>query len=278
MKKVFLILLLPVFLHAAAFDKIGVGAKAQGMSGAYVGLSDDIYGVYYNPAGMVKMQQTEVSVMRDNMHGLGLFNYTFVGYARPGVARGTIGLSWINLSVGPNLKLYNFSENTVALTYGFPLIQNLNAGLSLKFYGASYGRIKGTGWGADLSLMYYIEKMVTIGLICQDVNSPSIKWDTSTAEIMDRNINAGVSGKPLPFITVTADIKNVLTEERKFAAGAEVWLFNDKLKPRIGFQTSGAATVSFGLGVVLSNFQFDYALQSNLDQNWSQIIGVTIKL
>lgn len=41
---------------AATFLKIGAGARAIGMGGAYTALSDDIYSVYYNPAGIARTE------------------------------------------------------------------------------------------------------------------------------------------------------------------------------------------------------------------------------
>ncbi|MBN1638193.1 MAG: UPF0164 family protein, partial [Ignavibacteriales bacterium] len=43
---------------AANFLKIGAGARAIGMGGAYTALSDDIYSVYYNPAGIARTEGT----------------------------------------------------------------------------------------------------------------------------------------------------------------------------------------------------------------------------
>lgn len=40
---------------SANFLKIGAGARALGMGGAYAGVSDDIYSAYWNPAGIVNM-------------------------------------------------------------------------------------------------------------------------------------------------------------------------------------------------------------------------------
>jgi hypothetical protein len=42
---------------AAQFLKIGVGARPMAMGGAYVGLSDDVYSLYWNPAGISKLQK-----------------------------------------------------------------------------------------------------------------------------------------------------------------------------------------------------------------------------
>ena len=40
----------------------GLGARAMGMGGAYLGVADDFSAVYWNPAGLAQMRQTEVYV------------------------------------------------------------------------------------------------------------------------------------------------------------------------------------------------------------------------
>ena len=43
---------------AAQFLKIGAGARAIGMGGTYTGISNDIYAVYWNPAGILVHQES----------------------------------------------------------------------------------------------------------------------------------------------------------------------------------------------------------------------------
>ncbi|MBU0567282.1 hypothetical protein KJ693_09645 [bacterium] len=44
----------------ASFLKIGVGARALGMGGAFVGLADDASALYWNPAGTSQLNQKEL--------------------------------------------------------------------------------------------------------------------------------------------------------------------------------------------------------------------------
>ena len=44
---------------AAQFLKIGVGPRAIGMGGAYTALADDINAMYWNPAGLSRMNSKE---------------------------------------------------------------------------------------------------------------------------------------------------------------------------------------------------------------------------
>ena len=41
---------------------LGVGARPAGMAGAYVAACDDVYSLYYNPAGLARVRRIDVSL------------------------------------------------------------------------------------------------------------------------------------------------------------------------------------------------------------------------
>src|SRR5688572_28460738 len=45
----------------ATFQKIGVGARAAGMGGAYSAMADDVTALYWNPAGAARLQGINVA-------------------------------------------------------------------------------------------------------------------------------------------------------------------------------------------------------------------------
>ena len=56
----------------------GVGVRAMGMGGAFVGVADDFTAMYWNPAGLAQMQQREVQVsfLRNSRANDSIFNGT----------------------------------------------------------------------------------------------------------------------------------------------------------------------------------------------------------
>src|ERR1700751_4209814 len=46
-----------------AFTLTGVGARTGGMGNAFIGLSDEIESVYYNPAGLGNLVQSGITAM-----------------------------------------------------------------------------------------------------------------------------------------------------------------------------------------------------------------------
>ena len=47
---------------SASFLEIGPGARSVGMGSAYVSVADDASSIYWNPAGIVNVNKTEVPV------------------------------------------------------------------------------------------------------------------------------------------------------------------------------------------------------------------------
>ena len=47
-------------------EELGVGSRAMGMGGAYVGIADDYSALYWNPAGLGFLEGTELALMHVN--------------------------------------------------------------------------------------------------------------------------------------------------------------------------------------------------------------------
>jgi long-chain fatty acid transport protein len=56
----FLVLLffsLPQRTEATFFETLGIGARAQGMGSAFTAVADDLFAIYYNPAGLAQLER-----------------------------------------------------------------------------------------------------------------------------------------------------------------------------------------------------------------------------
>ncbi|UCF79749.1 MAG: UPF0164 family protein [Candidatus Eiseniibacteriota bacterium] len=115
MRRVFLLLLLLVSApwllmvpdacadkYAAEFLKVGVGARALGMGGAFVALADDASATYWNPAGIYSVTGTELEAMHAEQFG-DIINYDFLAVAfplsSPGERKASLGAAFIRLAV-----------------------------------------------------------------------------------------------------------------------------------------------------------------------------------
>ncbi len=96
---------------AAEFLKIGVGSRATGMGGAYVAVSDDASALYWNPAGIAKIENNEILTTHNRW--IGDLNFNFIGAVFNFDKIGHVGFSLTMLSVPEMLvRTEDFQEGT----------------------------------------------------------------------------------------------------------------------------------------------------------------------
>ena len=155
----------------AQFLEIGVSARAVGMGEAFLAISDDASALYYNPAGLVQLNQLElIAAYIDYPAGI---NYGFFGLAYPSNNLGGVwGVSFSALSTGdiPWTTYYDpmgdmaseyssnqtfvASEYALGLSYGASLTDRFSVGLTFKFINESYESETATGWAMDVGTLY----------------------------------------------------------------------------------------------------------------------------
>jgi len=87
---------------AGAFLKIGVGARAVGIGGAFTAVSDDGTAFYWNPAGLSLVRKREISAMYSALFGVSppLAGYHSVSFLQPlATGEASVSLGWIRLSI-----------------------------------------------------------------------------------------------------------------------------------------------------------------------------------
>lgn len=82
---------------AAQFLKVGIGSRATGMGEAYVAMSRDASGLYWNPAGIAQAGGSEIMFQRNNWIADVAVNYMGVIFPLYGV--GTVGISITSLTM-----------------------------------------------------------------------------------------------------------------------------------------------------------------------------------
>ncbi len=150
--------------HAAEFLVIGVGARAMAMGGAYAAVANDPSALYYNPAGIVWMDNIQIEVMHNEW--LVDTDYDFIGATMP--------LPFWNSSIGLSFIMFNFGEQPVrtperptgtgefysaasysfAVTFATALTENFSFGLSGKYIQEKIWHAVGGGAALDLGIFY----------------------------------------------------------------------------------------------------------------------------
>lgn len=199
---------------AGEFLATGFGARALGMGGAFVSIADDASAVYWNPAGLVQLEQSQVLLMHSERFG-NLVDYNCFSLARPlftepgSETAGAISVIWLRVSDiaftshldEPNEDFVDSdgdgqwdpgerrlwrpdrvrweSDNEVAgyLSYSKRFGPRTSLGLNAKVIWKEIADITSLGFGLDLGLLYSIAANWRLGINLQDLTSTRLYWD-----------------------------------------------------------------------------------------------------
>ena len=203
MKKTILILLLFINLvtraqavrkYSKEFMNIGVDAAALGMSNAVTAFSGDVNSGYWNPAGLLKIQDSEVSLMHASYFA-NIAKYDYAAYAKKIDDKSAWGVSLIRFGVDDILNTTqlidsqgNIDYNRISLfstaDYGFTfsyarrptLIEGFQYGVNAKVIRRVIGKFASSwGFGFDFGLQYERNDW-HYGLMLRDITTTYNVW------------------------------------------------------------------------------------------------------
>jgi hypothetical protein len=150
----------------AQFLKIPLSAKESGMAGAVVALTDDASSIFWNPAGIAKVQG--VNLHFSYMKWFDLFNMSAAAVAYNMGELGVIGASVVSLSTGqieitteqsPNGtgQYYDAQDIALGVTYARYLTNEFNVGITVKYINQSIWHENASGFAFDIGTQYALD-------------------------------------------------------------------------------------------------------------------------
>jgi hypothetical protein len=273
-------------LIAAPYSYACVGARAMGMGGAFIAVSDDASAAYWNPAGLTQLKVPEFTYTR-TLYNRDEVNYDdFVSIATPlrvGDRNwGAVGFSFINS--GQISPLVETTDRWYWLSYGVNVSDNVSLGANLRKQNFKM-ELPGLGLSdrdsiiaADLGLLWKLNKF-SFGVLLQNANAPEIELFGVKGKYV-RNLRAGIAFRPdnktviaLDVYDVTGETNNTATDvSQDLRIGVERW-FTNNFALRAGLYHPNSSTkamkaVTFGVGIkeitpkggFFSGGQLDYGL------------------
>jgi hypothetical protein len=145
------------------FLKIPVGARANGMAGAFNGIADDVTAVYWNPSGLAKVRGISANVSYNRW--IADFTHNFAGVSVPVGENYTAALSLISFSTGeiPITTLDNpegigttYSVNDFAIGASFAgrITEQFSVGINAKYIESGFSNISSNGIVFDVGTSY----------------------------------------------------------------------------------------------------------------------------
>jgi hypothetical protein len=271
------------------FLSIGVDAAALGMSNAVTASSNDVNATYWNPAGLINLNDKQVSFMHASYFA-NIAQYDFAAYAAPIDEESAWGFSAIRFGVDNILNTTQLIDNQGNINYNrVSLFSTADYGFTfsyarkLKVPGFQYGvnakiirRIIGNfasswGFGFDAGLQFERNNW-KFGLMLRDITTTYNIWNVDEAEFATIKNAIPGQNQELPETTEITLPKAQLGMSKKFefhddftllaAANLNMQFFrtNDiissnavSVSPALGFE-GGYSDLAF-LRVGVGNFQ-----------------------
>jgi len=152
---------------AGQFLKIGVGARAIGMSNAQAGMYKDVSSLYWNPAALSRLQ-VGTEIMFNHVDWLADMNFDYAGGMMNLGAAGIIGFTITSFSIPEDIvRTVDFPEGdgrrwdagslALGIVYGRNLTDRFSIGIQFKYIRESVWSQSASGVAFDIGTLYLSE-------------------------------------------------------------------------------------------------------------------------
>ncbi|MEM5539826.1 PorV/PorQ family protein [Olleya sp. AS48] len=179
---------------------IGVDAAALGMSNATVARTNDVNSGYWNPAGLIKLEDNQLALMHSSYFA-NIANYDYAAFAMPLDDNSAFGISLIRFAVDDILDTTQLIDEQGNVNYDrISLFSTADYGLTLSYArdlpleGLSYGvnakivrRIIGDfasswGFGLDAAIQFESDNNWKFGIMARDITTTFNAWTINEDE------------------------------------------------------------------------------------------------
>ncbi len=151
---------------AAQFLSVGIGPRAIAMGGAFVATANDVTALYWNPAGVSRINSN--SAVFSHTKWFADINYNWAGAVANLGDMGTFGVSIINLDYGDmevttlaeqdgTGEFFGASDMSIALTYANNLTDRFSIGGSVKYVDQRIYNSSASTVAFDLGVLFLSE-------------------------------------------------------------------------------------------------------------------------
>lgn len=195
--------------YSNEFLDLGVGARALGMGNVFVANSDDVTAGYWNPSGLLNLENNlEVGLMHSEYFaGIAAYEYIGAGFKIDDQSAGGITFLRFGIDDIPDTrqlvdangnfdynKIETFSsiDNAFLFSYARKMgIEGLNVGGNVKIVYRKVGDFASAiGFGVDLSAQYKKDNL-RFGVVLRDITGTWNAWNFNNEELEEVFIATG---------------------------------------------------------------------------------------
>jgi len=299
--------------YSNEFLNIGVDAAAFGMSKSVVASSRDVNSSYWNPAGLVAVNDYQGTLMHAEYYA-GIGKYDYIAFAMPIDEQSSLGISLIRFGVDDILDTTNlidndgnidynridlFSAADYALNLAYArslLIEGLDIGFNVKIVRRIIGDFA-SSWGFGLdAAMQYERNDWKFGLMLRDITTTVNLWSFNDEKLQPIIDAIPGENQEVPESTEITLPKIQFGVAREFELSQDFGLLTEfdlnfrfaetndiissnvlSIDPSIGFQADYMNMVFLraGIGDVQQELQFDNSTDISIQPNFG--VGFKIK-
>ncbi len=272
--------------YAGEFLSLGVGARAMGMGGAYVAVSQDASAVYWNPSGLAGISSRQLLLMHAESFG-GLVTQDYAGLTWPlNPSNSALGLGLFRLAVDdipytewdpqterPRLiKEVSDAEYALFFSYARLASARWRLGGSAKLIYKKVGDDAAFGMGVDAGMQYRLRRWLHFGARLSDLTATPVAWNSGQKDYILPMLTLGTTGI-LSLPPLRGDLRLAVDMETRFEGreaaawasagrisldprtGLEYW-YREMLSVRAGWQPE---RFTAGVSLRISRWGLDYA-------------------
>lgn len=253
-------------LTFSAYSQYNPGAKQISLSNSDVALSNDVFSIFNNPAGLSQMNWREVGVYYSPApFGITELANGYVAYHEP-TSIGSFAVG--GMSYG--FELYR--ESKFSLGYSYNYLNKFFAGVTI-----NYQTVSIRNYGSDGTVSFnvgglaYVSNVFRLGFSIQNINRATYGREDDQIPIV---FSSGLSYDASNDITINF----ALEKDIKYKSSIEFGINYDiieYLSLRMGFSNE-PSKYSAGIGINYSIFSLDYAMFTHNDLGLTHQAGVII--
>lgn len=290
---IFLLLLLVTSVASAQkpfvyeFLRNDVSARAAAMGGTFLTVTNDPAGMYYNPASLNSVEGMQASFtffkhLLDINSGSATFatGLDDIGVVGAGVTYTSYGAFERTDRLGRALGEFGSSDIALLVGWGGELGENFSAGLNAKGIFSSIDDRSSAALALDGGILYRdTASRLQAGLSILNLGSQISTYGEESEEL-PVDLKVGIShelrGLPLlialNFHRLLDETDDALARLGSFSVGGEFTIskplrlrfgYNNRIREVVAFgQSKGLGGLSGGIGILVSDYRFDYAFNS----------------
>ena len=278
MKKIillFVICSITIFSQSAgktglSFLKYGFGARNIAMGDAGTALSNDLTGLFYNPAKLAQTSGSEVLFMHNqwiqDVSSEVIGAKTVLWGIPIAVGFNVTSIDGIEYRDIPGEPITTFDANYFfgSLSTGFFVSDEISFGASLKYLYEGLLNDEANGVGFDFGLNYQLPyKGLAASAVIKNIGSMNTLRSESTKLPTELRIGTAytynLEDSKIDFTGGLEFQKYLDTDDNHLNLGGEI-LYNKLIAARAGYQTGYESRgVTAGIGLMWGNLKFDYA-------------------